>query len=145
MNTSTTPCAQELHFSSGWSLQPLPEPAQRSCSPPVPLPLGYIPCSSFPLGWHQLPSSATSDQTTRWTLGLTDSTILSNAVQIAQDCAGVGKSPACITLNYQLIPPCRATLLCCPLTDNFKEPLVHAKTSISRLLNLRKDPAIMVR
>lgn len=115
LNTSTTSCAQELHFSSGWSLQPLPEPAHCSCSPPVPLHLGYIPCSSFPLGWHQLPSSATSDQTTGWTLGLTDSTILSNpvtsTVQIARDCARAGKSPACVILNYQLIPPCIATLL----------------------------------
>lgn len=97
------------------------EPSALTRASPLLLQLAHAPASwlhptlQFPPGWDQLPPSATSDQTTGWTLGLTNSPVLSNpvtsTVQIAWDCAWVGKSPACIILNCQLIPPCRAALL----------------------------------
>lgn len=116
---------------SPWQSQPI-----ALAGLPVSLPLSYIPRSSFPLGWHELPSSATSDQTTRWTLGLTE------PVFHCSDCAGLCQSWEKPCLSNTQLPACSSLqsspALYCSLTDNFKEPVVHAKTSISRLLTYAK-------
>lgn len=95
----------------------------------------HVSCYSFPPGLHQLLSSAIPDQTTGWTLGLTDSFILSgpcdhHTVQILWDRAGVGKSTACVILLLAELPRS-----CCSLTNpSFKEPVMHPKKSLSSLL-----------
>lgn len=69
----------------------------------------HVSCYSFPPGLHQLLSSATPDQTTRWTLGLTDSFVLSGPAQRSdpqglcqgqeKHCRSHPRLPACPSLQ----------------------------------------------